>query len=596
MLLATIIDKNTGKHSFLYTNVVEGEPKYCGYVIGKAGLSTFDVSVFKDIYEEIKVKPDAKFIMKYKEYDVYLDEKTGYKHYIKDGKEDFLAFVNFNKFNCSLCASRKINKKGDDNSQDNEQIEDIVIETDNHSVYAKLDKFLTVVGIIVFIGATIFTIDGLNQVGEEYKDYFVGYNDVGKISYFNKVDSYEQICYFVNNSPYLTDEEKAILLNEEYLNDVLPYFEDNQEMYYLLNGKLLDLQLDFFEYRESSYFEDTEVIGYYDYDQPNIIHGKENVDKDYYLFHEWDHLFASRYAYIYLKEAVAAISEYEYSGSLNRPYVAQVKNVKMLMEVIGPRIIWRHVRTGKTDELHEELKKYLTEEQFETFIHILKDLNESYDEELTELIHILYKNKYGSDIKDNKQIYDFGGTFREDKVYFNESKMVDDLVILHDRDHLVELGLASSEVVKYKEVYFTKEQFKSFKEVNPDFDKKLNCLEAYIPLVEYLNPVTMWSAFEIPALYKNGDLKIMSSQEAIQNGLYTTGYVICFPVEDFIMYSPFDYHSCEEFEITKYNSLDENVYAKNVECVYLLKSIRQRFPDQTVRVNKGKSRTLTTTS
>ena len=38
------------------------------------------------------------------------------------------------------------------------------------------------------------------------------------------------------------------------------------------------------------------------------------------------------------------------------------------------------------------------------FIYILKDLNESYDEKLTELIHILYKNKYGSDIKDNKQM------------------------------------------------------------------------------------------------------------------------------------------------------------------------------------------------
>lgn len=209
-------------------------------------------------------------------------------------------------------------------------------------------------------------------------------------------------------STNLTNEEKTFLYNEDFLNDIMPLINSDNYLKFKFNSYFTNISIKPFG---ENYMDNDQNLGFYTLDFPNTLFIKdyENLDENKdTVSHEFIHLCQDTTGYNMIIEACAEIISNEYYEDAKiSSYTEQVKLVKTLMEIIGTYPVWYYNFTGDFSLIEEKVKPYLTSEDYSLFIDSLTFSYDSYAVNVEKfkifekVLSVLYKNIYGSDIKDN---------------------------------------------------------------------------------------------------------------------------------------------------------------------------------------------------
>jgi len=200
-------------------------------------------------------------------------------------------------------------------------------------------------------------------------------------------------------------------------------------MEYIIKNRLNGIKIEVYDNYQFDNSTDYETLGYYNELIPNVLHMKKGSDKNKILSHEFIHLLQSpECEYITIKEACAEIISEEYLDQPITSYQSSVGNVKLLMDVIGEEPILKSIFSGDDSNISYILKKYLNDYEYNELTTLLKKSpskipNDTIDNErINELISKLYKNITGTNIKNNRNIYDTRGRYINNNVYFNKKE------------------------------------------------------------------------------------------------------------------------------------------------------------------------------
>ncbi len=222
------------------------------------------------------------------------------------------------------------------------------------------------------------------------------------------VDYLKEAIYSSNE---LTEEEKEYLFNEDFLTDILPFINDTNYLKWKAKTSFKDMAIISFETLE----DEPNTKGYYQPDNPNRLYMRNyqslNRFNEDVLSHEFVHLCQDTRGYNLIIEACAEIisSEYFAHTQLNT-YPEATKLVKILMEIIGPEVIWNYNFTNDFKPIEEKVKPYLSEQEYQEFIKDLtfdttnNDLNLKKYDSFLELLEKLYERKFQSKMEDNEVI------------------------------------------------------------------------------------------------------------------------------------------------------------------------------------------------
>ena len=359
------------------------------------------------------------------EYDIYLDE-AGNRRYYKNGKEDYLkSFYNNGSEAFDYIAYN-----------------DIVEKLERAIPGFKTKEFqliLKKMAAIIIISPILLT--AYNQ-------------EINTPSYDNTPAVIEEITTeealdLINQTPHLTEEEKEFISNKYLITYVIEASKNRGND--SLRTALTNDKIERFENAGNA-----KIVGYVDRLKPNIMFLKEDLDSnksDYYkvLDHEFGHLIQGYTKYRYIKEALTDIivSEFRilddenstdptsifiesnYGSPVMGGYYEEVKNLKILLEIIGPQTIIESIYNENDEPFENEIKNYLTPKDAERLLKLFKttgrQLNEMEDkkrnelnEEIYNLLSEMYKNKYHNDISNNKLIEAIKNDDAPDtRLYFN---------------------------------------------------------------------------------------------------------------------------------------------------------------------------------
>ncbi len=427
------------------------------------------------------------------------------------------------------------------------------------------------------------------------------------------------------NSSSLPQSMKEIATNETLLKDVFEYYKGTN-MEYVIRDRLNNLNIEIYSkdyYKTGKTSENT--IGYYSQLTPNVIHIREDVDCESVFKHEYVHLLQSgNHKYMYLVESTAEIVTHEYFNTDGAGYPKPVSNTRLLMDVIGPKMVWETVFGGDDTNLVNIIKNNLNESEAEELISYLKQSPKKIDEEnkherITELISNLYKNINLKNIKEDMNIYDLDGN-HIDKIYFNEDKMQEYIQNINF-SRAQELGLVT---LTYDELYLkeiSKEEYDKLNvklQNNPEYQKLMDDLSASGMIdIEYqlrrLNRVkniealyistnqnvsAHWSPFSNFVILKkkmedNEEYEkesMFKIEDALEKGLITARYYEIVNGKNLTESEKATYEwysnklsSCQSNKENVFLCPDEYGTIKNIE--YMVPTIKEMFPDQTIRSN-----------
>lgn len=264
---------------------------------------------------------------------MFYDEENNLKHFIKDGKEDLDLFIKFNTSDYIFYLKK--NKEVYYNRLDYPKKLSL---KDYTLVFTK--SLLLLMFTFVFP----FSVTGL--------DASQVYNTLISLSVYDLVEELEvnidkidkEECFkLINESQYLSDELKNKFANEDLYEDVFPYYE-NTNMEYFLRDKLTNLQVRRYGKTNLNYY--TGSIAFYTPLNPNALYDKkDNIAFDSSAGHEYIHLLQAPFLELdYIVESTAVILHYEYFDIDDQCYGEGVKNIRLLMDVIGPKIINFEIR------------------------------------------------------------------------------------------------------------------------------------------------------------------------------------------------------------------------------------------------------------
>lgn len=460
------------------------------------------------------------------EYDIYLDE-AGNRRYYKNGKEDYLkSFYNNGSEAFDYIAYN-----------------DIVEKLERAIPGFKTKEFqliLKKMAAIIIISPILLT--AYNQ-------------EINTPSYDNTPAVIEEITTeealdLINQTPHLTEEEKEFISNKYLITYVIEASKNRGND--SLRTALTNDKIERFENAGNA-----KIVGYVDRLKPNIMFLKEDLDSnksDYYkvLDHEFGHLIQGYTKYRYIKEALTDIivSEFRilddenstdptsifiesnYGSPVMGGYYEEVKNLKILLEIIGPQTIIESIYNENDEPFENEIKNYLTPKDAERLLKLFKttgrQLNEMEDkkrnelnEEIYNLLSEMYKNKYHNDISNNKLIEAIKNDDAPDtRLYFNYfRKEYYQPTIIKIKRNLrdnapKEIKIEDKEVSRI--LYF--QEFECKEEEIDEIRK----LEGFSQLTRELN-----TAEGVEYVYKNSfkyQGKIYSEEEAKALGLYTYNF------------------------------------------------------------------------
>ena len=144
---------------------------------------------------------------------------------------------------------------------------------------------------------------------------------------------------------------------------------------------------------------------------------------------------------MYITEASAEIISYEYDNEcINVSYLEPVKNTKILMEMVGPKPIWKLNFSGDDNDLVNIIRANLSEEQANRLISLLKENPsetqiENLDISITELLSQMYTNMYGEDMLTNPFIDCLlGNGEMRNRYYFNSDLIEKEIPYMNQRN------------------------------------------------------------------------------------------------------------------------------------------------------------------
>ena len=297
--------------------------------------NNFVISVLKDLVTCHK----KKFLYK-KEYEVYLDEQTGYKHFYKDGKENYTKFFYENGYNAILYKenSNKFNIK-------------------NFAV----NGIKICISITLFLAIFNIANNTLNKPNEIINTK-IEYTQNKEIT----IDS-SKFKDYILSSENLTKEDQQLLINEIFFED-LSKTKINEDRVSSIDEKMTNITINVDEKNKPS----DNVLGWYIDLFPNIINVADGNDNDTKI-HEFIHLVQEYSEYSYIKEACADLISSEYYNVESLEYSEAVSKIQFLMELIGPEPIWNLNFSGNTEEFESKIYEILPEEEAKIFLDLLKD-------------------------------------------------------------------------------------------------------------------------------------------------------------------------------------------------------------------------------
>lgn len=469
-------------------------------------------------------------------YSVKLDNHSGFKHYFKDGQEDVKMFLTngvpeFNAMN------------------------------GNKSLDSKMHKFLLHCDKIVTIASSVLVI--ILVTGS------IVYENL-KFDLAEKMTN-ETIAEFIAENDNLSQDEKEYFFNEAFINDVLFYSQDTNMDYYL------NLRLDGITF---SYYdpdpEDPKSINsktygqYYAYKYPNILFIRNGLDNDISTkVHEYIHMFQSplvKSKYYYIDESSVPIIEEEYFHEIDGDaYYMGSRNLKILMEIVGPEVIWKLIFADDDTDLQKILDQYLTKEDKERFMYII-NLPPTYDIreehlELTDLLEKLYMNMYGKYMFFDPIIANLYWRSLSNRYYFNK-ELIDNSECYYD-GYLC-FYLNAEKEIDYDEYIEYSEKMKSGKD-----DKA------------YFRLSTKYHINSDETINIEND-EVISEKEAYDRGILK--FYLCY---DFLDIDSDKYYKLldDGFDLEPLyggESIEENIEFKEV----FIPSILEKFPDQSIGIHK----------
>ena len=441
-----IIIKDNNTNTLLYID----KNSYYGFVFEEDNtINNISESVCK-YFDLLKLSKENTKIGTQNEYEIFIDNKTGLKHYLHNGIDNIEMLLLNNGIPAILYKDYHDNLK-------NRKLDQIILEIKGIIIGG------TILGLL--FSYYIRTIELMRPPESISRIVYSEYSD------FNLKDAHDLIY----SSPNLTEEEKKVLYNEDLLNDIFNTIEDHNFEKFSLKRSLTNIDI-------KSYTDKTrplklghiKAIGYYSANpvSTNTIHilnydgvNKNNID---ILTHEFVHLCQEHSCLrTVIQEACAEIISDEYSNQddMHKAYLNQVKSVKILMEIIGPEPIWHYTFTGDSSQIEEKVKPYLTSEEYDEFLTDLvydlqnDEINEKRTQSLNNILSILYKNIYGEDINNNEIIslinnekplvrYYFNSRFinEENSYYLTNEKIEISL------DEAIKLGVVKANATREREL------------------------------------------------------------------------------------------------------------------------------------------------
>ena len=390
------------------------------------------------------------------EYKVILDNNTNFKHYYKDDKEDYEMFF--------------LNNGKELISYQSDKVKIMIKNISKAFIIGTATVCISLSGMNMVQAKTnqisnnapsnqqiiVENLVPLNEKTIESANVYVANNDL----------TYDDVKSLIYGSSKLTDDEKKLLCNEDFINDSLEIINKSNLLKFDLLSSLRDIDI------ESYHDNDEMVHGYYKPITPNIIYIKDYNEmtskiKDT-ISHEEMHMWQYHYSeYTLLKEACAEIMSEEYfEDSKVNSYYSEVFLVKKLMEIIGSKPVLEYNYTGNKKLIDNEVKPYLTSEQYKSFVECLNfqynDSDELHkiDEEFNSLLNIIYKNKYGKnpsedlvisllDKKDNSLKRDYFNKAKKNESYYMDRKTISTISMTLDAAIQRNYVLVQEEVKEY---------------------------------------------------------------------------------------------------------------------------------------------------
>lgn len=370
----------------------------------------------------LKLSDDKSYLGQQDDYDIYLDNISKLKHYFKDDKEDFEVTWVHNGEDGLIYKGDKLGK--------------IKTEVKKISLKSKIVLISSVSFLIIsdpnfVLNAQAEDINKSNDISYEAEAINSNYQERASVTV-------EQIEKYIEENNKLTEEEKEIYYNKKLLTDIIPYYE-NTNMNILIPLRFDDLQTEYYyeEPDENGYL----TSAYYDELIPNRIfvntycYEDSLYDKEEEFYdrkaHEDTHRLQASYEYRYIIESSAELISYEYNNKcFIASYLNAVKNLKILMEMVGPEPIWKINFSADDTDLVNIIRANLNEEQANELIGLLKEepgknQKEGLDEDITALVSQMYTNIYGEDMRTNPFIDCLLGNGEMNNRYYFNSDLIE---------------------------------------------------------------------------------------------------------------------------------------------------------------------------
>lgn len=374
-------------NSYELLKVIDG--KLGAFHVSKDGFSKSDSKYINTVLNKLRFNSNCIYLTDIDGYSIYYDSETGFKHFMKEDKEDLEMFVRANGKDATMyLSSDSKNKK--------------------RKPGKKIARAfgMSVLSINIILGSfDVFHIREMYGVNEDLivlGIYSVpGLYDLYKTGPMDYIDAIEAI-----NDSEFDAIDKQLLGNEELLKLVFKYYEGTP-MKYTANAKFNDIKLRVYNGDEGE--REAQNYGYYSILEPNVL----NVHKDSMsstLVHEFIHLLqADAGYYSYLDEAVATLMTKEFYNLDSPSYPDAVDNLKLLISIVGPEPIYKLVFGGDDSDLLKIFRDNFTNDEVISLVDELRSSPSNTKESeqyqyVRESLFKLYKNMYGSDISDNAEL------------------------------------------------------------------------------------------------------------------------------------------------------------------------------------------------
>lgn len=565
-MLVAIIKNADRTYEYLY----EIQNELISFHVDKNGFSLSDNSYMNKLISKFNYNSSCEYLTNFKQYKVYYDPSTNFKHFINNKTEDYEMFFRFNGMNACYYKDGK-----------------------KHDIYSKLFAILGASVILTYAGLISFV--GLKFDTNVYYATHTSHSITGLVGmYENKKLDYKDAIDSINSSN-LPDDVKVIISNESFLKLIFSYYEGSP-LEYTSSLKFNDLRIQ--NFKEDSE-ENKERNGYYDSFTPNVLYSKEGQSKNSEtstVIHEFIHLLqAEGNSYYYLDEAVAELMTAELLDSSPVTYFGAIDNLKLLINIIGPEPIYELSFGGDDTSLNNILKSNLSSKEIITLKYYLQkngeeiNNNEEIHSEIKKILYKLYKNIYGKDIEEDQNIMcvlndnlSKNASISDKRHFLIPDEMKEEEYIMlvgEDEDILAQKGFLSKktcykEFLKIDSNYYNKnkgtddiELIENLNENGEIIGKIMNDgHKTYYKLLRSPIPTDQYEFFSFRTLPS----QTISIPDAIDSG-YISAYKVSYSLEK---------KNSNYYEYVYYVPNGTNIELEKNMCKFKVNGIKTRFCDQ----------------